>query len=150
YKVSCRWPRSPAWGSDRSVLITVSRSTRSCRAANRSCGCCRNRPVCDSDSDIVFRSLPSYVGHGVEELVVRVVAPFALINVLEIRHEFDRLDPLDHFEAELVLHPKSQGRAVDVGERLEVHLVSQQGLWVAGVVDRVAVVVLAAFQTLAE
>src|SRR5256885_12972050 len=97
------------------------------------------------------RSAPaSEVGQLAEVLGALVVATFALVNRRDAFNERKCLDPFDHLEAELVLDPQAQQRPVQMRERLVVHLVGQQGLQVYGVLDREAVVELAALGTLTE
>ena len=78
------------------------------------------------------------------------VAAFALVDRLDVLDELDRLDPLDHLEAELILDTQPQRGSVQMIERLVVHLVRQQCLRVQSVLDREAVVILAARDARAE
>ena len=64
--------------------------------------------------------------------------------------ELDRPNPLDHLEAELILDPEPEWRAVLLVQRLEVHLVGQEALGMPEGLERVAVVVVPAFEPLAE
>jgi len=56
------------------------------------------------------------------------ITPFALMDRPDMLRELDRLDPFDHFEAELILDPQPQRRSMQVAERFVVHFVRQQGL----------------------
>src|ERR1035437_8971394 len=95
-------------------------------------------------------SCPSDTSLLAEVLVVLGVAAFALVDRPHTLDELDRLDPFDHLEAELILDPKPQRRPVQMVQRLVVHLVSQQSLWMQSVLDREAVVILAARETRVE
>src|SRR5581483_9758877 len=54
------------------------------------------------------------VGHLAEVLVILGVTTLALLDQVNVFNELDRLDPLDHLEAELVLDPKPQRRPVQL------------------------------------
>src|SRR5262249_58751749 len=94
--------------------------------------------------------LKSYIGDQIVVFVVLVLAAVALSNVRDAGHEFDRLDPLHHLVAELVLDPEPQRGAVDPVERPAVHLVGEDALGVKYVGHAVAVVVFAAVKSFAK
>ena len=56
-------------------------------------------------------------------------------------NEFDRDDPFDHLEAELVLAAQPQRRAMQDADRLAVHLVGEDRQFVAHVLDLVNVII---------
>src|SRR5215470_1225932 len=84
-----------------------------CRSAGWSAGC-----------DIPG-GMPLY-GHAVAEvLMVLVVAALPRAEMGEALDELDGLDPLDHLEAQLELVAQPQRSAVQLVERLAVHLVGE-------------------------
>src|SRR5579872_1804741 len=85
-----------------------------------------------------------------EVFVVLVVAALPLVDRLRTFNELDGLYPLDHLEAKLVFDPQPQRRTVQAVQRLEVHLVGQEGLRVQGVLYRERVVELTAFSPFAK
>src|SRR5665213_635104 len=73
--------------------------------------------------------------------MVLVVAALSGVALREVVDELDLADPLDMFEAELVLDPQTQRPAVQDREALIVHLVGQQALGVTQILNRVGVVI---------
>src|SRR6478672_1032449 len=92
----------------------------------------------------------SDVGQLAEVFVVLGEPAVTLADRPDSPDELDRLNPLDHLEAELILDTQSQWRSVQVIERLVVHLVRQQGLRVQGVLEREVVVIPNALDALVE
>src|SRR5262249_17937548 len=93
---------------------------------------------------------PSNIRDQVEVFIILVLAAVALAHVLDPGDELDRLDPLDHLVAELVLDPQAQGSPVDPVERPAVHLVGDDALRVKHVGHAMAIVVFTAVKALAE
>src|SRR5262249_5829184 len=76
-----------------------------------------------------------------EVLMVFVVAALPCAEMGEALDELDGLDPLDHLEAQLEFVSQPERGAVQLVERLAVHLVGEDGQVVAHVRDLVSVVV---------
>src|SRR5215469_1979542 len=99
---------------------------------------------------VTFPAVPSD-GHAVAEvLMVLVVAALPGAEMGEALDELDGLDPFDHLEAQLELVAQPQRSAVQLVERLAVHLVGEDGQVVAHVLDLVSVVVQSALWALGE
>ena len=90
-------------------------------------GHCRRRQTSSSVFEPYLRpSQPeSDVGQLAEVLVVLREAAFTLADRADVLNELDRLNPLYHLEAELILDTQSQRSPVEMIERLGVHLVCQ-------------------------
>jgi hypothetical protein len=55
--------------------------------------------------------------------MVLIMAALARTEIGEVVHKFDRRDPLDHLEAQLILASQTQRRAMQHADRRTVHLV---------------------------
>ena len=107
----------------------------------------------NGQSNTMFSALGrnlSNIGELAEILVIFIVSSLPLAYARDAFHKFDRTDPFDHLEPELVFYPKPQGRAMQFAERFKIHLVGEQTLWMLEIGKRMTVVVQAAFQTFAK
>src|SRR6185312_16704649 len=81
------------------------------------------------------------------ELMILVIAALSRAEVGEVPNKLDRRDPLDHLEAQLVLTPQPQRRAMEDAHRRPVHFVGENGQSMPHVAKLVNVVIAAARRT---
>jgi hypothetical protein len=84
------------------------------------------------------------------EFVILVVTAFTRAKIGKIVHELDGRDPLDHFEADLVLAAQPQRRPMQHTDRGSVHLISYDRQFVAHLRQAVRVVVAPTLATIGE
>ena len=63
------------------------------------------------------------------ELVVLIITALACAEISEVMHEFDRCDPLDHLETQLIFASQPQRSAMQYADGRAVHLVGEDRQW---------------------